>query len=331
LLLGAFLVSLSNLAASQPAAPQANASPDDFLVWRAPVGCSTSAAIRERVGELLGQPELDLKQVRRVEGRVSQTRDGWALELTLVDALGERQRQIASPQCADLAEAAAVAISLAFEAARARERAEQTTGAAPGAESAAPGPEPLPLPPDSAEAAPPAAPAAPARTALEPWFGAELWLDAQALPAAAAGASIVAALRATDLRVAAFVAWLPGVDRPVGPGQSVRFSLLLGGVRACYTLGHGFVDTALCAGVEAGRLSARGAGLLSARSANDPWFAPQLGLELSGSLSSHLALQLRGDAIVPLLRQGYAVNETEDVHHVASLGVRAALGVAVGF
>jgi hypothetical protein len=166
---------------------------------------------------------------------------------------------------------------------------------------------------------------------LEPWFGAELWLDAHALPAAAAGASVVAALRATDLRVAAFAAWLPGVDRSVGPGQSVRVALLIGGVRACYTLGHGFVDTALCAGVEAGRLSARGAGLLSARSANDPWLAPQLGLELSSAISSHLALQLRADAIVPLLRQGYAVNETQDVHHVASLGVRAAFGLVVGF
>jgi hypothetical protein len=333
LALGAFVASLSSSAASQPAAPAGNAQ-DDFLVWHAPAGCSTAAAIRERVSDLLGQPELDLRHVRRVEGRVSETRDGWVLHLTLVDAAGKRERQLASPHCADLAEAAAVAISLAFEAARARELSEQAAPLEP-ARAAPPSTEPPPSVTTPATPAPDgparAAPEARAGSALQPGFGAELWLDAHALPSVAAGASLVAALRAGDLRLGAFAGWLPGVDQNVGPGQSVHFSLLLGGVRACYTLGRGVIDTALCAGFEAGRLSARGAGLLSARNAADLWLAPQLGLELASALSSHLALQLRADAISPLLRQGYAVNETDDVHHVASLGVRAAFGFLVGF
>jgi hypothetical protein len=330
--LGVFLASLARSAASQPAEPSRDAQ-EDFLSWHAPAGCSTATAIRERVTDLLGEPELDLRHVRRVEGRVSQTRDGWALHLTLVDAFGKRERQLASPHCADLAEAAAVAISLAFEAARARERSEEAEPSAPVERTPAAPPSVEPpaasAAPDSSFVAPPAAPRA--STAPEPWFGAELWLDGHALPSAAAGASLVAALRLQDLRLGAFAGWLPGVEQSVGPGQSVRFSLLLGGVRACYTLGHGVIDTALCAGFEAGRLSARGAGLLSARSASDLWLAPQLGLELASALSSQLALQLRADAIVPLLRQGYAINETDDVHHVASLGVRAAFGLLVGF
>lgn len=330
---GAFVASLSHVAASQPApvAPARADARDDFLVWHAPPGCSTAAAIRERVSELLGEPELDLRHVRRVEGRVSEARGGWALHLTLVDALGKRERQLESPHCADLAEAAAVAISLAFEAARARERAEPALAAEPAA-SAAPAPEPPPPAApgrDSASPAPP--PALAASGALEPSLGAELWLDARALPSAAGGVSLVFALRSSDLRLGAFGAWLPGVERSVGPGQSIHFSLLLGGVRACYTLGHGILDTALCAGFEAGRLSARSAGLVSARSVSDLWLAPQLGLELTSALSSHLALHLRADAIAPLLRQGYAVNETDDVHHVAGLGVRAAFGFLVGF
>lgn len=328
-MLAAFVAGVPKSAASQPATP-ADIAHDDFLVWHAPAGCSTAAAIRERVTDLLGQPELDRRHVRRVEGRVSETREGWALHLTLVDASGSRERQLASPHCADLAEAAAVAISLAFEAARARERSEPSAALEPA--PAAPSAEgPASAAPDSPASAPPAAPPAPASGALQPWFGAELWLDGHALPVAAAGTSLVAALRASDLRLGVFAGWLPGVERSVAPGQSVHFSLLLGGVRACYTLGHGVIDTALCAGVEAGRLSARGAGLLSARSTADLWLAPQLGLELASALSSHLALQLRADAITPLLRQGYAVNETDDVHHVASLGVRAALGFLVGF
>jgi hypothetical protein len=329
-MLGVFLASLSKSAASQPAARSGDAQ-ENFLAWHAPVGCSTATAIRERVTDLLGEPELDLRHVRRVEGRVSQTRDGWALHLTLIGAFGKRERQLASPHCADLAEAAAVAISLAFEAARAHERSEPPAAVEPtlAAPPSVEPPRPTSPAPDSSASAPPAAPEP--STAPEPWFGAELWLDGHALPSAAAGASLVAALRVQDLRLGAFAGWLPGVERPVGPGQSVRFSLLLGGVRACYTLGHGVVDTALCAGFEAGRLSARGTGLLSARSAADLWLAPQLGLELASALSSQLALLLRADAIVPLLRQGYAINETDDVHHVASLGVRAAFGLLVRF
>lgn len=162
-------------------------------------------------------------------------------------------------------------------------------------------------------------------------MGAELWLDGGALPAAAAGVSVIGALRVAELRLGAFVGWLPGVARSVAPGQSVDFSLWVGGVRACQALGHGVVDTALCAGFEAGRLSARGASLLAARSVSDLWLAPALGLELGSALGSHLALHLRADAIAPLLRQGYAVNETDDVHHVPSVAVRGALGVLVGF
>lgn len=343
--IGTFVAVLSRPAECQPSdaalgnAPPGDTTadprepgPDDFLVWQAPVGCSTAAAVRERVGELLGHTELDLKHVRHVQGRVRQTGDGWALTLILVDALGQRERQIESPLCADLAEAAAVAISLAFEAARAREQAERAEAAvAPEAGPMAPIGNTEPAAPDGAEAAPPAAPDSRPKGALEPWLGAEVWLDAHALPAVAAGVSAVGSLRASELRLGAFVALLPGVDRTVAPGQSVSFSLLLGGVRACYTLGQGLVDTALCAGLEGGRLAARGSGLLSARNANDLWVAPQLGIELSSALTSHLGVQLRGDAIVPLLRQGYAVNETEDVHHVPGLGVRAGFGFIFGF
>lgn len=347
LLLAAFIASFARGAASQPAAPNAGAQ-DDFLVWRAPAGCSTAAAVRERVSDLLGEPELDLRQVRRVEGRVSETRDGWALHLTLVDAFGKRERQLTAPHCADLAEAAAVAISLAFEAARAREQAEQSAADHSPAAGDEPSESPASAAPDgpatdSAAAGSPASDGAArdspdasfappgAERRFVPWFGAELWLDLHALPSAAAGASVSAALRAGELRFGAFAGWLPGVDRAVGAGQSVHFSLLLGGVRACYTLGHGVLDTALCGGFEAGRLSARGAGLLSARNAADLWLAPELGLELASTLSSQLTLQLRAEAIAPLLRQGYAVNETDDVHHVASFGARVAFGVLVGF
>ncbi len=314
---------------------------EPFLVWHAPAGCSTAAAVRERVRELSGEPDLELGRVRRVEGSVRETASGWALELTLLTVLGQRKRQLESPHCADLAEAAAVAITLALEAARSHEpfpdneraRADsEDASSAPRASAASDGPQGSSVVPDTSalEASTPGAPP-PARSNGSVWLGAELLLDVSFLPAPAPGPSLLAVWRWEALQLGAYAAWLPGSERSLGPGQSVAFSLLLGGVRACYALGHGLLDTALCAGLEAGRLSATGSGLLGARRANDPWLAPQLGLELGAPVSELVVLHARVDAIAPLLRQGYAVNDTEAVHRVASVGLRAAVGLLLAF
>jgi hypothetical protein len=323
---------------------------EDFLSWRAPPGCGAAAAIRERVTELLGQRELDLKQVERVEGRVNQTRDGWALELRLFDRFGVRERRLASRHCDDLAEAAAVAITLAFEAARSR--AAEGSGSegsgttplgpdrarAPVKPTPTPSPSPSAPPPESGIAGPastdsPGASAAQgehgeeAHTAL----GAELLVDAHSLPAVAIGPGVIGALRWDDLSVGLFAAWFPGAEKTVAPNQRAEFSLVVAGARVCYTLGHGLVDTALCAGFEAGQISARGAGLLEARSARDLWLAPDLGLALRAEPWSSFALGAHAEAFAPLLRQGYGIDQTENIYHVRSLGVRAGFGFLVGF
>jgi hypothetical protein len=325
---------------------------EDFLIWRAPPGCGTAAAIRERVSELLGQRDLDPKHVQRVEGRVRQTRDGWALSLRLLDAFGERERELTSRYCDDLAEAAAVAITLAFETARSREAAAAAAGhanddeATPAAEaagdaaarSAAAGAvgvsDPAePAPADASRSTSESAPEDGERNERGPRlaFGAELVVDGNALPVVATGASVLGELRWAELRVGAFAMWLPSADKSVGPGQRVDFSLLAAGARACYVLGQGLVDTALCTGLEAGQLSARGSGLVEAQSAHDLWLAPQLGLALSAEPSHGLRLHAHAEAVAPLLRQGYAINATEDVHHVSSVGVRAGIGFLFGW
>jgi hypothetical protein len=307
------------------------------LTWSAPPGCGAAAPIRERVSELLGQRELDLRRVERVEGRVHQTRDGWALELRLFDAFGVRERELTSRYCDDLAEAAAVAITLAFEAASPPETAAAAAPQEPpvldapttnaGAAEAA---TTAPSQPD-AVAARPTSDGESSAPATRLALGAEGIVDKSALPSLAAGASLIGQLRWTELRLGVFAVWLPSVEQSVGPSQRVDFSLLIAGVRACYDLGHGLIDTALCAGLEAGQLAARGSGLAQARSARDPWLAPELGLELSCELSSRISLQAHVEAVAPLLKQGYAINDTDSVHHVSSLGVRSGAGFLFGF
>jgi hypothetical protein len=275
--------------------------------------------VKARVSELLGQPQLELKDVRRVEGRVTETFGGWTLELTVVDALGTRERVLTAEQCSDLAEAAAVAITLAFEAARSRAESAAIQLTPPPATHEPPPDAPLPEDADQTQET--------ARGAI----GLELVLDPTTLPSAVIGPSLSAALRWPNVRLGIYAMWLPDGKMTVAPSQGIEMSLLGGGARACYTIGHGIVDTAACAGFEAGRLSARGAGLAGAQTVTDLWLAPQLGLELSPRVTDTLALFARADLVVPLLRQKYAVNETQDVYELSSVGARVALGAVVTF
>jgi hypothetical protein len=334
-----------------PRTPPRRTRSGDFLVWQAPPGCSTAAALHERVRELLGEPELDLKRVQRVEGRVHASSGGWTLQLRLVDALGPRERELHAERCTDLAEAAAVAITLAFEAARSREAALAAESAGAGAGSATsdassdttssdttsgvpPSPvSPRPEPPSPADIARPHLDEA--ARGPRPALGAELVVDIGALPVTAPGVTVFGALRWPELELHLYGLWLPDAEKSVGPAQSVSFSLASAGLRAGFTVGRGWVDTSVYAGIEAGRVSARGTGLSNARSVDDLWLATHAGLQLSAHPTRALALVVRGEALVPLLRQSYSVNDTAaasaDVDTIASIGARLAVGAMFTF
>ena len=79
--------------------------------------------------------------------------------------------------------------------------------------------------------------------------------------------------------------------------------------------------------LEVGRLSARGVSLENAREFHDLWLAPELGMGIAQSLGGGLELTARGGALLPLLRERYAV-DGELVHRPALLGWRAALGLS---
>jgi hypothetical protein len=346
---------LAGLAQAQPTPPVAlSRSSTDFLAWEAPHGCGTAEVVSNRVKELLGESAGDLSRARRVEARVSRTRAGWVLDLRVFGGSGKRERRLEAEACGDLAEAAAVAISLAIDA----ERAAGGAAASPP-DSAAAGANPesdgagqdtpsggLPsdgaasirsstvvtgptasAPPGDADSPSPSAGSGQARLSI----GAEFVSDITSLSAFAPGASLVVRLRQSEWALAAYGLGLAATERVLGPDQSVRFSLVGGGLRASYRLGEGLVETALCAGLEVGRLSARGVGLLGAQTVHDLWLTPHAGLELSSALSGVVAAYVRGDAVVPLLRQEYAVNEVDRVHRISAVGARGAVGILVMF
>jgi hypothetical protein len=275
--------------------------------------------VQARVSELLAEPELAFEDMQ-IEARVSETAGGWALHLLTRDALGTRERELEAEQCTDLVEAAAIAITLAFEATRdsAHAPASDATPTAPEVGS-------------ELGAAPEPAPAPEAETPTTASAGAELIVDLNSLATVAAGPSLFASLGWDALSLVLHATWLPGTTETVGPAQAVEVSLLSGGLSLCYALGRGLLDTGVCAGLDAGQLTARGAGLRESRVAHDPWLSTHAGLALSRELGAGLALQARGELVVPLLKQTYGVNETEAVYRVASLAARFALGARIAF
>ena len=249
---------------------------------------------------------------------------GWQLSLTLFDGSRERSRVLTAPSCSELARAAGVVLALSLDpsAAGAQPAPEPlASSAAIQEDERAPGLDEQIPEPRSVET--PAA--APVEWRLEP--GARL--DGVALGAPAPGLSLSFGARRAALSGFVHGVWLPTRREGVGDRGSVEFALLAGGVSACYELARGLLAVDACGGVELGGLVASGEHLDDAASFADWWLAPSLGVAFGSVLAGPLYFRAGADALVPVLREAYRVNEGVLVHRASSIGLRA--GVALGF
>jgi hypothetical protein len=112
------------------AAAPAVAKAEVTLVWNAPAGCPSGAAVEERI-RAIASGSARASAPLRAEGRI--TRHGTRYRLTLIVREGaiRRQRIIDSSSCVDLAGAAAVALGLLLRDAPDEETGSPPTGAAP--------------------------------------------------------------------------------------------------------------------------------------------------------------------------------------------------------
>jgi hypothetical protein len=319
------LGALALLSIAAPRSARADEAPATLLDWRAPESCPDARAVYDSLSRVLGHAPTDFGVFSRVSGVIDAQGDGWLLTIEIVERGQRLTRLISARRCEDLADAAAVAIGLALE----RQRSESTAGIAarsgnsPSLAPAPPGGEPSPGVPDASTE--------PAQDTSGYVFalGADAVIDVNSLPSVAPGLSLHARLSRERLRLALYGTYLPPSELAVREGQAVEFSLLTGGARACYALLPGAVTTAACGSVEAGQYSADGGGLRAARRAANPWVAPAAGLELDAPLWSTLAAELRADALLPLVRKQYAVNETELVYRPPALALRFYVGLSL--
>jgi len=307
-------------AAAALLANTAQAFTSSSIEWDAPATCPNAAALSERLGTLLGEDAGALGGVTRVRAVVSKEAAGYRVVLEVAEAERRSSRAFSAQDCADLMEAAALAIALTVH-----------------AEEPAAGTSATELPAPRAEVSSAAADVGAStlgRGESEPgvrWSaGAEGVLDTGALPAVAPGVSVLGRGRLEALSLDLHAALFPKQRLGVGSSDRVEFDLLLIGLRACDRFFDRNMSAAACAGFEAGQLNASGGTLSPARQLHDLWLAPALALEAGQRLGSTWQIALRGEALSPLRRKQYIINENERVHAPSSVDLRLSLGLAIG-
>jgi hypothetical protein len=271
---------------------------------------------------VLGYEPETLGKLSQVRGSVVRTPTGYRLVLEAFERGRRSSRSFEAASCDDLGDAAALAIALAM--------APPGTGAAqPSAASAASG---------AAEAAPTVAEEAP-RAGLpaasgEAWrvrgfAGASAVVESGALPRPAPGVAIAGGVRLGAVSLGGYGVLLGSQQRRVAPAQSVQFDLLFAGVRGCYALLERALELDACASLEAGRMRALGLNLDPAQNLTDPWLAPGAALAARWPFAGSVALELRVEPTLPLLRKEYTVNGSESVHAAAVVSSRLYLGLTL--
>jgi hypothetical protein len=312
--------------AAQQALPAASAAvqshPPDTDVpfeWSVLDGCPSRDAVLDGLTGLLDADTTSWDRFEMVQGRITRGENAFELRLEFISGRRVEQRTFATRDCADLAHAAAVALALVLDPAW-----DWDTEVTPSTDSA----KPNPVSSEADTGTSVVGGHAPENAKLEFQLGPEVLIDTTTLGRSAFGLGLLARARRslweTRWSAEVFGAWLPGQRIDVRPTESVVLGLTSAGIRACNwpTLVLG-----LCAEAEAGRLSASGVGESAGHEVFDAWVAPGASVVLESRLVPGLLLSSRVGLLAPLTRPRYFVNQTEGVHEVPAVAVRAALGL----
>jgi hypothetical protein len=360
---------LAALCSAAPTPARAAGLPAPIVSWTAPPECPNAESVAQRLIALGSGRHFD--DAGTVRGKVVRQDEDWVLTLQIspgagvgaVDAVGPA-RVIRARDCDDLVEAGAVAIAIALggiapaleepstlrharssigppqiiaapasiaprSASDSMTRAGNTLVSADAAESS---PAPAEQPEvDTAPAAdePASAEESPSTLRFAPSAG--VVLDAGSLGGTSLGPGVEAELRWAAFGAGIYGLWLPPRQISVASAQSVELSLLSVGLRGCYRTDLALPLVDLCAGGEFGALSAAGRGLVDASRRRDPWGAATVGALIGADLGRLLRIGARLEAVLPLSRERYLVNQNDVVHEVPAASARVALLLAGSF
>lgn len=303
------------------------------LVWSAPAECPAQSTIEEKIERSIGKP---LREVYGVDFAVNieqQQPRKWHLHLQThartLDA-ETRERELLGQSCAEVGEAAVLAIALAI-AEQSRVATDQDAADlidAPGLERAAPAPngKPSDAPAPDPEVKPEVPPPSAAPTPLEFSLAAMLVLDTASLPSVAAGASLEIAMRYDLLKVIALGAFFPEREARLTDDVAAQFGLAFGGVLLCLQPTAEAVSMLGCAGIELGEMSAEG--LVATRKIDSvPYRAVRAEVGGGYRFATRASAFLRLGMSVPLKKADFFVDGDSKVHSLGPVAGRAVLGI----
>jgi hypothetical protein len=337
---------------SARAEPATNAAPASGprLEWRAPLQCPTRDEVLAQVAALAESERLHWDRFDVIRAGIERKEASWSLALEFVAPGSVHRRLFSSKRCADLAQAAAVAIVLAHrsdeseadDAAGASAPSEPIAAAPPAADTTAADTTAANTAANAAAANTAApggatAPEAPAADAGEYLHAssrgsatdvtlaasAEAALDPTTLGTPAFGAVVGVELGLGRIATGLYGAGFPAATTRLALGQSIALGLWTGGLRGCYRWGRG-MET--CALMELGELTAEGVGLIGARQSHDRWATPGLSASFTSTPFDGFGITTQLSAFHPLERGRYRVNESDVVHRLPTVGFRASLG-----
>jgi hypothetical protein len=311
-----------------PAADASGSAGPPQITWEAPPGCPNAESVAQRLTDALAGAPAELGAGWQVRGRITGGVEApWRLVLTLIapDSGSEpsNRRVLSAKHCDDLGDAAAVAIAIALG-----------DAAAPDVSAAATAPTPLePVmskPPDArtVDTAPAAArpehdSSVPRRLAL----AADMVLDSASLGGLAGGAAVEMQGWLARFGLGLYGLWLPPRALSIDARQHAEFSLLAGGLRACYAVPADWLSVGACVGGEIGALEANTEGLREGQEPSDLWLAPSMGLAFGGKLLGALGVHSRVEVLFPIRRQEYRVDLEQSIHRVPEATLRWSLGI----
>jgi hypothetical protein len=241
----------------------------------------------------------------------------WTVRIAITnpgDAVS-RERSIEGATCAEVTDAAAVAIAMAIAAPR------------PSTVPVAEVPPPLEPPRDVPEAP------RVRRRAMHGGVRVLAGADFASLPAPTFGAEIAGSWLFGANRLEALgSAWLPvQAASTTRATAGAHLSLFTGGARYCRMFLERKLDVGACGGLEAGAIRGMSYGVTRPGSGVGAWVAPSVGLLGQWAFSGPLSLELRLDGLVPLLRESFQIAAVGEIYRPPPVSGRALLGVEAHF
>lgn len=300
----------------------------------APETCVDPPTLADEVSDLIGKRLAAVADVDFRVRIVETPQRRWRLRLETLEQRGagggeaatiRGTREIEGATCAELAEAASVAIAVSV-----RSIAGES------------GPtQPVPPAPAPALTAPPASAAVPTPRSLSrsrevtsvwrPAVALALATDTGALPSSTVGVGLEGSVQRASLRLALLATWFGSQDATGANHSGGTFQLTVGGARACFAPRRGRWTLLACGGFELGRIVGTGQGVARPETGQALWRAVRADVGVTAALNGNAALLLTGGVAVPLSRPAFVLDGSELVYRPSHLAMRLAAGLQLEF